>query len=348
MALVHPDGDYSDADRARRRALTTGKQQADGMSKISGTLDPEPRATIDAVLAKWASLGMCHPDDDSPCVDGQPSQAAIQGDTRSPAQRNHDALKAIGRSDPASGQLGHHNGPPCTIIVSTTLHELESGCEQAVTATGTLLPIPTVIRMASHAYHYLTIFDKDTGRARCIWGAPGGRIGARACRRIASPDQRIVLSARDCTRPGCSVAAANCQVHHAVNDWADDGQTNVDDLTLACSQDNRNVTRRLDHPETYRQRCLRDVRPRQGRIARLLGRPPGVTRRARGLARSSGAALFAADLRLSAVVGASTRRVRGHPRDRTVLRHKPQRRSGQGVWGTPQRWRKSTEGCRMA
>ena len=31
----------------------------------------------------------------------------------------------------------------------------------------------------------------------------------------------------------------------------------------------------------------------------------------------------------------------------TVLRHKPHRRSGQGVWGTPQRSRKSTEGCRM-
>ena len=45
---------------------------------------------------------------------------------------------------------------------------------------------------------------------------------------------------------------------------------------------------------------------------------------------------------------ASTGRVRRYPGDRTVLRHKPHRRSGQGVWGTPQRWRKSTEGCRMA
>ena len=34
-------------------------------------------------------------------------------------------------------------------------------------------------------------------------------------------------------RPGCTVAGANCQVHHAVSDWADDGQTDVDDLTLA-------------------------------------------------------------------------------------------------------------------
>ena len=40
MALVHPDGDFSDVDRARRRALIIGKQQADGMSKISGLLDP--------------------------------------------------------------------------------------------------------------------------------------------------------------------------------------------------------------------------------------------------------------------------------------------------------------------
>ena len=51
MALVHPDGDFSDVDRARRRHLTLGKQEADGMSKISGLLDPEARATIDAVFA---------------------------------------------------------------------------------------------------------------------------------------------------------------------------------------------------------------------------------------------------------------------------------------------------------
>ena len=64
------------------------------MSKISALLDPEARATFDAVLAKWASPGMCNPDDENPCMDGQPSEAAIQADTRSQAQRNHDALKA--------------------------------------------------------------------------------------------------------------------------------------------------------------------------------------------------------------------------------------------------------------
>ena len=40
MALVHPDGDFSDVDRARRRALSIGKQQADGMSKNHRTARP--------------------------------------------------------------------------------------------------------------------------------------------------------------------------------------------------------------------------------------------------------------------------------------------------------------------
>jgi hypothetical protein len=233
MALIHPDGDFSDADRARRRALIIGKQEADGMTKISGLLDPEARATLDAVLSAWAAPGMCNPDGQSPCVDGAPTQAAIQNDQRSPAQRNHDALTAIARSVLTSGELGQHNGLPVTIIVSTTLHDLQAGYGHAVTATGTLLPMPTVIKLAAHAYHYLTIFDKDTGRALHL-----GRT-----RRIASADQRIVLYARDrgCTRPGCTVAAANCHVHHAVDDWADGGQTNIDDLTLACPKDNRAV-----------------------------------------------------------------------------------------------------------
>src|SRR5690348_9163859 len=247
MALVHPDGDFSDVDRMRRRGIILGKQQADGMSAVSGLADPELRAAFEAIFAKWAGPGMCNPDDEKPCVEGTPSRNQIQTDQRSPAQRNHDALKAMGRSVLSSGELGQHNGLPVTIIVSTTLQELEAGSGHAVTATGTLLPMSTVIRMASHAYHYLCIFDKATGRTLDLFRT----------RRIASPDQRIVLLARDrgCTRPGCTVAGANCQVHHAVDDWAANGQTNVDDLTLGCPTDNRSV-----RPGGWRTRKRRDGR----------------------------------------------------------------------------------------
>ena len=62
------------------------------------------------------------------------------------------ASRPMGRSVLASGELGQHNGLPATIVVSTTLTELDSGAGQAVTAGGTLLPMTDVIRMASHAF----------------------------------------------------------------------------------------------------------------------------------------------------------------------------------------------------
>jgi Domain of unknown function (DUF222) len=247
MALVHPDGDFSDVDRARRRGLTIGKQQADGMSKISGLLDPEARATFEAVLTKLAAPGMCNPDDEIPCVDGSPSEAHIHIDQRSPAQRNHDALKAVGRSVLASGDLGQHNGLPCTIIVSTTLQELESGIGHAVTGGGTLLPMSDVIRLASNSHHYLIIYDKHTEEPLYL-----GRS-----KRLASAGQRIVLHARDrgCTFPGCTVPGYGCQVHHAELDWAKGGQTNITDETLACGPHNR-----LVKPGGWRTRKRKDGR----------------------------------------------------------------------------------------
>src|SRR4029450_13925275 len=102
------------------------KQDIDGMSRIHGLLDPEARATIDAVFAKLAAPGMRTPADESPCVDREPSDDAVHRDTRSQGQRNHDALTAMGRAALASGELGKHNGLPATIIVSTPLHDLES------------------------------------------------------------------------------------------------------------------------------------------------------------------------------------------------------------------------------
>ncbi len=232
-ALLNPDGNYSDAERARRRHLTIGKQASDGMSPINGLLDPQARATLNAVLAKLAAPGMCNPDDETPCISGTPSEAGIQRDTRSAGQRNHDALTAMGRSLLASGELGQHNGLPTSIIVTTSLKELESGCGQAITGGGTQLPMPDVIRMASHAYHYLVVFDRHTEIPLYL-----GRS-----RRFASAGQRIVLHAKDrgCTHPGCTVPGYWCQVHHAIDDWADGGQTNIVDLTLACGCHNRFV-----------------------------------------------------------------------------------------------------------
>ncbi|WP_232006049.1 DUF222 domain-containing protein, partial [Mycobacterium sp. 852013-50091_SCH5140682] len=153
------------------------------------------------------------------------------------------AVLAMGRAMLASGQLGQHNGLPVSVIISTTVRELESVAGIATTASGTRLSIPQVVAMAARARQYLAVFANHKevplylGRAK----------------RLASVGQRIALHARDrgCTKPGCPHPPDRCQGHHAEQDYAQGGQTDITDLTLACPKDNRLVS---EHGWTTRVR----------------------------------------------------------------------------------------------
>ncbi len=225
---LNPDGTYRDEDRARRRGLTLGPQGTDGMSELRGCLTPEARATLEAMLAKLAAPGMCNPLDEKPCVDGAPTQDAIDHDARSAAQRNHDALLTAHRVLLAAGNLGQHNGLPTSIIVTTTLQELEAAAGRGLTGGGTMLPMSDVIRLARHAHHYLAIFDN--GKALALYHT----------KRLASPGQRIVLYAKDrgCSAPGCTVPGYYSEVHH-VTGYATCRCTDVNNLTFACGTHHR-------------------------------------------------------------------------------------------------------------
>ncbi|MGK2868683.1 MAG: DUF222 domain-containing protein [Mycobacterium sp.] len=221
-----------DAERARKRGVTVAKQGRDAMTAVTANLDPEAAAVWEVLFAKFAAPGMCNPDDEEPCTAGTPSQAQIDNDHRTLAQRRHDAMTVIGRIALMT-DLGQLNGLPVSVIIRTTLQDLESRAGVGVSGGGTKVPIKDVIRMASHASHHLAVFDQATGAALNYFRA----------RRTASPAQRIMLIARDggCTKPCCTVGPYGCQAHHGRADYADGGYTNVDDLTLACGGDNRLV-----------------------------------------------------------------------------------------------------------
>ena len=225
---LNPDGNFSDIDRARRRGLALGQQDINGMSRLSGWLTPEARATLEGVLAKLAAPGMCNPDGQTPTIDGAPPEKAVQRDTRTPSQRSHDGLNAALRAVLASGKLGQHHGLPASIIVTTTLKDLEAATGKGLTGGGTLLPMSDVVRLARHAHHYLAIFDRGTA------------VGLYHTKRLASPGQRIVLYANDrgCSAPGCDVPGYLCEVHH-IDDYATCQTTNVDNLTFACGPHHR-------------------------------------------------------------------------------------------------------------
>lgn len=220
-----PDGSFSDTDRARARGVYLGKQGPDLMSRLSGFIDPELRAYLEPIFAKFAAPGMCNPNDEAPIIDGDPNEDAARRDRRSQGQRQHDAVKAMCRTLLAAGNLGQHRGLPVTVVVSTKLKDLEARAGRAATGGGSFIPMTDLIRMAAHAHHYLAIFDDVEGRVLHL---------ARS-KRIASADQRIVLHARDigCSFPTCDMPGYLSETHH-LDEWRDGGATDIDNLTFAC------------------------------------------------------------------------------------------------------------------
>lgn len=275
LAHLHPDGTLSDADRQRKAGLTLSSQQPDGMSRLSGWITPELRALLEPLFAKFAAFDARRPDpagdpaaqsdaeaaseatgesdadgvhaDRADSADAAGPDAACPVDEgvppshaplfdehgRTQPRRQHDALLVMARMMLCRSDLGTLNGLPVSVVVTTTLQDLERGAGYAVTAGGSRLPMTDLIRMAAHAHHYLAVFDQHTSAALHL-----GRS-----QRCATGAQKLMLFARDrgCTCPGCDAAGYATQAHHAIAAWKDDGQTNVDDMTLACGPDNRMV-----------------------------------------------------------------------------------------------------------
>lgn len=324
LYVLNQDGDGPDLAE-RKRGITFGHQDADGLIRVSGHVDAELGAYLKTMAQVWGAPGINNPADAEPtnnpvpnpllenaaapaCVEPAAPEAPIasepvasapvpsaptcappgpdwlpdgasvlvefndhppepfderraaldnaadqlQGngvtaevlaerrsaldtpatrDTRTKAQRNHDALKAVMRNALMSKQLGQHGGLPVTVVVSTTLNELREASGIARTSAGTLLPIRDMIRLAAHAHHYLLVYRDHTAEPLYL---------ART-KRLASKAQRLVMISRDrgCTKPDCPVVGTDCQGMHADQDWVLGGRTDITGLGLGCGSDNQ-------------------------------------------------------------------------------------------------------------
>ncbi|ADG78900.1 HNH endonuclease signature motif containing protein [Tsukamurella paurometabola] len=234
--LLDPDGAEPKEDIiARARGVEIGSQDDDLMTDFGGSLSPEGRAVMSAILEKLARPGVNNPDDaDAPITpaDRAAIDQAAQRDKRTQAQRNHDALITALRIALGTGELGQHRGLPCIPIITLTIDQLESETGIATTATGGRLPVPDALRMMGTNPKYALLLDLAS---RPLF------LGRE--KRLATRDQRIALygSEKGCTAPGCDQPATRTQVHH-VTDWADGGGTDITALTLACDKHHAAVT----------------------------------------------------------------------------------------------------------
>ena len=168
------------------------------MSRLSGWLTPETRATLEAVLAKLAAPGMCNPDDDTPVVDGPPSEEAVQRDTRSTAQRNHDGLNAAcvrcWRQESWASTTGYRRPSSCPPRLKNSNRQPAKHSP----AGAPVLPMSDVIRLARHAHHYLAIFDE--GKAMALYHTK--RLASPGAANCAIRQRPRLYPRRAATSPG--------------------------------------------------------------------------------------------------------------------------------------------------
>ncbi|WP_405135899.1 DUF222 domain-containing protein [Nocardia sp. NBC_01388] len=167
LAGLDPDGKLSsEADRDRMRGLTLGAERADGMSPWNGEINRKLRSVLEPMFAKLARPGMCNPKDpQSPWVSdhklsSQELAACVERDTRSPAQRNHDALLAFLRPEfGGPAKLGKHRGLPVSVIVTMSVADLEAEAGVATTASGGIVSIPEALELAVQSNKYLAVLN---------------------------------------------------------------------------------------------------------------------------------------------------------------------------------------------
>ncbi|MCK0519186.1 HNH endonuclease signature motif containing protein [Williamsia sp. DF01-3] len=264
LARVDPDGSLTDdADRKRNRGLSDGPQGLDMMAKITGNLDPQTLALFRTVMDVWAAPGMNNPDDpnsptgaaDDPSMDPAVVEAAAGRDTRSRAQRQHDAFKAILKTILEYKLLGSsHRGLPVQVIITMTKQQLDEAAGIAHTASGVDVPVKDALELAARAEWSLAVFANHSADVLYF---------ARA-KRTAQQGQRMALFAKDrgCTSPGCRNPISWSEIHHTTA-WVDGGRTDIDELAPACIPHHAMIGPGEDQWQTI---MLRDG-PDAGRVA---------------------------------------------------------------------------------
>ena len=184
-----------------------------------------------------------------PC-DGTCGESIVEPDSRSTAQRNHDAFATALIAAVAAGALPTLGGAAPTLVVEVAESDLRTGRGWARVGGERVH-----LNFAAHAGCTGTI-------QRVTMSDTGAILSLSTEQRIFTHQQRKAIALRDrgCVIPGCGVRAPWCEIHH-VTEWADGGPTHTSNGVLLCW-----------HHHRYLQRSGWEIRMNTG-IPEV--RPPG-------------------------------------------------------------------------
>ncbi|MEV7330463.1 DUF222 domain-containing protein [Micromonospora sp. NPDC093244] len=213
--------------RAARDRHITISEQTDGRLRLAGILDTEAAAALRAAIDPLTTP--TGPDD-----------------TRTPAQRRHDALADICRLALRTGELPETGGDPAQLVVTTTYDGLARQLGVGALDTGLQLTAEAVRRLAC-----------DAAILPAVLGGAGQALDVGRQRRLISGPLRRALVLRDggCAFPGCDRPPRWCDGHH-IRHWADGGDTSLANAVLLCGHHHRHV-----HHGDWAVRLGRDGHP---------------------------------------------------------------------------------------
>ena len=203
-----PDGSTKSAqDRFESRKLHLS-ELLDGMGRLDGLLDPEGMKLVQEAIRVLSTR----------CDDDQ----------RTPEQRRADALVSMAKQvlanlEPTPGLKRNRPKVIATINVADLI---------AATLGGTLDTNTGPITLSAEAIRRIAC---DAGIHRLITGPDGVIIDYGRQTRSVSDAQFDLLTIRDhgCRIIGCPIAPGGCDAHHSIH-WANNGNTDLDDLVLLC------------------------------------------------------------------------------------------------------------------
>jgi len=229
-ARLDPDGAApSDEASAAKSNVGFGRLKA-GLYPLRGGVTPELRGVLDGVFNTFLSAHA------APKFPSAEQQALIEAgelipgaeefdDPRTGGEKRADILRAVFEStarDPKTPSMG---GAAPVVMVHVNAADLKTG-HGVGWVDGVEAPVSLrTVRQKMCAGGFQEVTFGENGEVL--------HLGEK--KRFFSPGQRRAIAARDggCIIPGCTIAAAWCEVHHIIP-WQFKGKTDVDNGCLLC------------------------------------------------------------------------------------------------------------------
>jgi len=221
MALVGADRALEDNEAALKTLSCVRLSPLEnGMTAISGQLDPEAAAVLSAALDPLSAP--------NPCTENGGR------DLRPADRRRAEALiEVCRRATTAGGQAPATSKAQVVVLIG--LEQLTDAVRgSGTTLTGEVLSPQAVRKLAC-----------DASIIPMILGSQGQPLDVGRTKRLVTPSLLAALWVRDkaCTFPGCGRPPNWCDAHHIIH-WADGGPTALTNMTLLCAHHHTYVHRR--------------------------------------------------------------------------------------------------------